>query len=481
MKQSEREQSDSQQDESQQDKSQQDKSQQDRSQLTKPLLRSIANDSVEQSDSQASSAGRGSLRFWLKQMLAYGLVTAASAGTVLMVTSREIASTASTDRLPLYEETQFFGTLETAPKTTPNLTPSEATPSETLIAQAAGTERLLGGANFIADAVDRTGPAVVRIDSARTVTSRLPAGFNDPFFREFFGDVGPQSRVERGTGSGFILDANGTIVTNAHVVEGADEVMVTFKDGRELRGEVIGEDSLTDLAVIKVDATELPTVTLGDSDVLRPGEWAIAIGNPLGLDNTVTAGIISATGRTSAQIRVPDKRVQFIQTDAAINPGNSGGPLLNERGEVIGVNTAIIGNAQGLGFAIPINQARKIASELVTNGRVEHPYLGIQMLTLTPELKAELNSSQEFNAPLQTDSGVVIAAIVQGSPASQSGLRKGDVIQKMNGRTIADANEVQQIVSDSGLGDAIAFTLERSGQTVTLDVRPGPYPVQPGR
>ncbi|MBE9063274.1 HhoA/HhoB/HtrA family serine endopeptidase [cf. Phormidesmis sp. LEGE 11477] len=430
-------------------------------------------------ESQGSVAEHSRVRFWLKQALAYGLVTAASASTVLWVTGKEITPTASTAQQPQYQEAQsqeiqFYSTPET---------PSNLAQTETLIAQGAatGTQRLIGGANFIADAVDRTGPAVVRINSARTVTSRLPAGFDDPFFRDFFGDIGPQSRVERGTGSGFILDANGTIVTNAHVVEGADEVTVTFKDGRELLGEVIGEDSLTDLAVIKVDARELPTVTLGDSDALRPGEWAIAIGNPLGLDNTVTAGIISATGRTSAQIRVPDKRVQFIQTDAAINPGNSGGPLLNERGEVIGVNTAIIGNAQGLGFAIPINRAREIASELVSRGRVDHPYLGIQMLTLTPELKEELETRQEFDAPLQTDSGVVIAAIVQGSPAARSGLRQGDVIQKMNDQTITDANEVQRIVSDTDLGDAIALTLNRNGRTVNLDVRPGPYPVQTGR
>ncbi|MEM9908586.1 MAG: trypsin-like peptidase domain-containing protein, partial [Cyanobacteria bacterium P01_D01_bin.44] len=176
------------------------------------------------------------------------------------------------------------------------------------------------GANFIASAVDRVGPAVVRIDSARTVTQRRPSVFDDPFFREFFGDRGipnqPSTRVERGTGSGFITDADGIILTNAHVVEGADEVTVTLKDGRELRGEVLGQDSLTDVAVVRVEASDLPTVPMGDSDALKPGEWAIAIGNPLGLDNTVTAGIISATGRTSAQIRVPDKRVEFIQTDA---------------------------------------------------------------------------------------------------------------------------------------------------------------------
>jgi serine protease Do len=274
------------------------------------------------------------------------------------------------------------------------------------------------------------------------------------------------------------LDANGTIVTNAHVVEGADEVTVTFKDGRELRGEVIGEDSLTDVAVVKVEASNLPVVSVGDSDALRPGEWAIAIGNPLGLDNTVTAGIISATGRTSAQIRVPDKRVQFIQTDAAINPGNSGGPLLNERGEVIGVNTAIIGNAQGLGFAIPINQARAIANELVTKGRVDHAYLGIQMRTLTPALKAEINADPSANIQLQADSGVVVLGIARSSPAAQAGLQLGDVIIAMNGREITDAEEVQRLVEETAVGDAIALTLNRRGQSVELSVRPGAYPVQ---
>ncbi|MEL6158773.1 MAG: HhoA/HhoB/HtrA family serine endopeptidase [Cyanobacteria bacterium J06623_5] len=354
-----------------------------------------------------------------------------------------------------------------------------------LLSQATGTERLVSGANFIAEAVERTGPAVVRIDSARTVASRRPSLFNDPFFREFFGDMGipdqPSQRVERGTGSGFILNANGTILTNAHVVEGADQVTVTFKDGREMRGEVIGEDPLTDLAVIKVEASSLPTVTIGDSDALRPGEWAIAIGNPLGLDNTVTAGIISATGRTSAQIRVSDKRVQFIQTDAAINPGNSGGPLLNERGEVIGVNTAIIGNAQGLGFAIPINQAQAIANELVARGRVDHAYLGIQMRTLTPALRDEINANPSAGLRLQTDAGVVILGVARSSPAAQSGLRLGDVILSMNGQTVTDASEVQRIVEGTNVGDAIAMTLNRNGRTVELAVRPGAFPTQASR
>jgi serine protease Do len=443
---------------------------------------------------------------WLRHSLGYVLMTAASAGTVLLVTGR------ATPQSPTfaYQTLQYeMLPLADAPAAKSALMPSEgavtarempmllsqstagqdaqsAGQAGSLTAQATGTERLIGGANFIASAAERVGPAVVRIDSARTVTtSSRPRILNDPFFREFFGEQGipdqPAQRVERGTGSGFILDGNGTIVTNAHVVEGADAVTVTLKDGRELRGEVIGADSLTDVAVIKVDATNLPVVSLGDSDSLKPGEWAIAIGNPLGLDNTVTAGIISATGRTSAQIRVPEQRVQFIQTDAAINPGNSGGPLLNERGEVIGVNTAIIGNAQGLGFAIPINQARAIANELVTKGRVDHAYLGIQMRTLTPALRDEINADPNANIDLQADQGVVILGLVPSSPGAQGGLRLGDVIVAMNGRAITDAKEVQQLVDATAVGDAISITLNRNGQTVDLSVRPGAYPTQAQR
>lgn len=460
-------------------------------------MKHIKNDSRNQFDGIRPVA-----QPWLRPLLTYALVTAASAGTVLMVLGRPFASISprAVDGNFRYETAQFretgglddysqrldlSGGLPDANQSlTQNTSAQNASTQndDTVLAQATGTERLVGGANFIAAAVDRVGPAVVRINSARTVVSARPGGsvFNDPFFRQFFGDMGipdqPTERVERGTGSGFILSANGTILTNAHVVEGADEVSVTLKDGRELRGEVVGEDALTDLAVIKVDASDLPTVPLGDSDVLRPGEWAIAIGNPLGLDNTVTAGIISATGRTSAQIRVPDKRVQFIQTDAAINPGNSGGPLLNERGEVIGVNTAIIGNAQGLGFAIPINQARAVADELVAKGRVEHSYLGIQMQTLTPALKAQVNDDPRAGVQVQVDSGVIILGVARSSPAAQSGLRAGDVIVSMNGRAIADASEVQQIVEATPVGETIAMALNRSGQTVNLTVRPGPYP-----
>jgi len=358
--------------------------------------------------------------------------------------------------------------------------PAQAT--ETLVAQATRNRAILSATdpNFIVNAVERVGPAVVQIETSRTVRTRAPAIFNDPFFRQFFGDMPlpPSNRVQQGGGSGFVIQSSGLILTNAHVVAGANQVKVTLKDGREFQGKVLGADTLTDVAVVKVQASNLPTVTLGNSDRLRPGEWAIAIGSPLGLDNTVTMGIISATGRRSAQVGVPDKRVGFIQTDAAINPGNSGGPLLNQQGEVIGMNTAIIGGAQGLGFAIPINTAQRIADQLVTRGRVEHPYLGIRMVTLTPELKRRINQDPNRNVIVQEDRGVLVAQILRNSPAAKSGLRVGDVIQRMNGQGITAADQVTQIVEQSAIGSPLQMEVRRNGQTVKLAVQPGAFPTQ---
>lgn len=337
------------------------------------------------------------------------------------------------------------------------------------------------GSDFIATAVERVGPAVVRIDSSRTVTNRVPEVFNDPFFRQFFGadiPVPPATRVERGTGSGFIMSGDGVILTNAHVVDGAENVTVTLKDGREFSGKVMGQDPVTDVAVVKIQANNLPTVTLGNSEELRPGEWAIAIGNPLGLDNTVTAGIISATGRSSADVRVPDKRVNFIQTDAAINPGNSGGPLLNQRGEVIGMNTAIIGGAQGLGFAIPINTAQRIANQLIANGKVDHPYLGIQMTRITPELKESINGDPNSNLQVLENEGILVVRVMPNSPAAKAGLRSGDVIRKVDGRPIKTADEVQQAVENSKIGGNLQLEIRRNQQTLNVAVQPGPLPTQ---
>lgn len=335
----------------------------------------------------------------------------------------------------------------------------------------------LANANFVTDVVNEVGPAVVRINASRTVSRQMPEAFNDPFFGGRFDNL-PQERTERGVGSGFIISEDGRIITNAHVVDGADRVQVTLKDGRTLEGEVMGSDPVTDVAVIKVSESNLPTVQLSDSDQIQPGEWAIAIGNPLGLDNTVTAGIISGVGRSSSQVGVPDKRVEFIQTDTAINPGNSGGPLLNAQGEVIGVNTAIIRGAQGLGFAIPINTAERIATELAETGTVQHPYLGIQMVTLSPETKADINSNPNSNLTVEAEEGVLIARVVPNSPAARSGLRAGDVIVAIEGEAVTESLKVQQLVAGGRVGEPLQMQVLRNGQNETLSVRPGEFPRQ---
>lgn len=336
-----------------------------------------------------------------------------------------------------------------------------------------------GNVNFIAEAAQKVGPAVVRIDAARKVETRLPELFQNPLFRGFFGNEKPvpsDERVERGTGSGVILSTDGRLVTNAHVVAGADIVRVTLKDGRSLDGRVIGVDQLTDLAVVKIEGKDLPTVSLGSSQNLVPGEWAIAIGNPLGLDNTVTVGIISATGRSSSQVGVPDKRVNFIQTDAAINPGNSGGPLLNSNGEVIGINTAIRAGAQGLGFAIPIETAQRVANQLFDKGRVEHPFLGVQMVTLSPDMRRKI--SQETDLKITQEQGVLIVRVLEKSPAEKAGLRAGDIIEKIGDLTVKDTSTVQQVVESNEVGVVLEMEVNRNGRKQKLQVKTGVYPKQ---
>lgn len=338
----------------------------------------------------------------------------------------------------------------------------------------------LSNQNFIAVAVERVGPAVVRIDAARKVSNNLPDPLNNPFFRRFFGDdsPAPSERVERGTGSGFILSQDGRLLTNAHVVAGADTVEVTLKDGRTFQGKVLGADPVTDVAVVKIEATGLPTVPIGKSENLVPGQWAIAIGNPLGLDNTVTAGIISATGRSSSQVGVPDKRVSFIQTDAAINPGNSGGPLLNDRGEVIGMNTAIRADAQGLGFAIPIETAQRIADQLVSKGKADHPFLGVQMVDLTPAIRKELSQDSDTPFKVNQDEGVLIVRVLDGSPADQVGLKQGDIIQKIDDKPVKTASDVQSKVESSSIGSTLQVEINRNGQTMKVTVKPGAFPAK---
>ena len=287
--------------------------------------------------------------------------------------------------------------------------------------------------SFVAAAVKRSGPAVVSLETARTVNQSSVAGvppalMQDPLFRHFFGiprATAPRSRVQRGQGSGVIFDAKGLLLTNAHVVEGADQLTVDLSDGRRVPARVVGKDSLTDLAVVRLEGSgPWPVADLGDSDRLSVGDWAIAVGNPFGLESTVTLGIISNLNRNVAQLGISGKRLDLIQTDAAINPGNSGGPLLNADGEVIGINTLVrSGPGAGLGFAIPINRARTIAQQLVASGKARHPVIGIR---LSPVPRPTPTSP--------VPPGAVIRAVQPGGPADRAGLKVDDVILRFDGQ-----------------------------------------------
>jgi S1-C subfamily serine protease len=332
--------------------------------------------------------------------------------------------------------------------------------------------------NFVAQAVRRVGPAVVRIDTEKTITQRNSPDpvLEDPFFRQFFGDdffpQMPRERRMRGQGSGFIVDKGGILLTNSHVVNGADRVTVTLKDGRTFEGTVQGADEVTDLAVVKIDGADLPAAPLGDSAAVQVGDWAIAVGNPLGLDNTVTLGIVSTLKRSSAQVGIPNKRLDFIQTDAAINPGNSGGPLVNDRGEVIGINTAIRPDAMGIGFAIPINKAKAIEAKLVKGEKISHPYLGIQMTSLTPDMAKENNADPNSAFMVPEVNGVIVLRVLPKTPAEKAGLRRGDVITQIDGQAIASATELQTIIESSRLGQILQLRLQRGSQTRQVQVRP---------
>ena len=326
-------------------------------------------------------------------------------------------------------------------------------------------------ANFVTSVVKTVEPAVVQINVSRAVEG--------VFLRPFFGRSSGNSAAPmlRGVGSGFVIDADGLVLTNAHVVDRADKVTVTFQDGRVLDGKVLGKDPVTDVAVIKVDSENLPAVTLGDSDSVQQGQWAIAIGNPLGLQETVTVGVISATHRFSRDIGIPDKRIGFIQTDAAINPGNSGGPLLNAQGEVIAVNSAIIGGTQGLGFAIPINTAQKIAQQLIANGKAEHPYIGIQMVSLTLQVKQKFDRVPNRKQDLTSDSGILVMAIEPNSPASAAKLRVGDVIQAVNDVPVTTAETLQQLLDENGIDRRMKLSVERQNESIEVTVKPQSLPV----
>ncbi|BAY68381.1 HhoA/HhoB/HtrA family serine endopeptidase [Anabaena sp. FACHB-709] len=354
--------------------------------------------------------------------------------------------------------------------------PSTTGSAPELVAQRQSpTAAVIGNSSFVTAAVNRVGSAVVRIDTERTITRRVDPFLEDPFFRRFFGE-GFQGQLPpeqmRGLGSGFIIDKSGLILTNAHVVDKADRVTVRLKDGRSFDGKVQGIDEVTDLAVVKINAgNSLPVAPLGSSNNVQVGDWAIAVGNPLGFDNTVTLGIVSTLKRSSAQVGITDKRLDFIQTDAAINPGNSGGPLLNDKGEVIGINTAIRADAMGIGFAIPIDKAKAIATQLERDGKVAHPYLGVQMATLTPELAQQNNIDPNSAFAIPEVNGVLVIRVVPNSPAANAGIRRGDVILQVDGQAITTAEQLQNVVENSRLGQALQVRLQRGNQTQQLSVR----------
>lgn len=323
--------------------------------------------------------------------------------------------------------------------------------------------KVLTKKSFVADAVRKSGPAVVTIETEKRVFSNIrdknqPSLLIDPYLERFLFRIpkkgSTRSRIQKGQGSGVIFSNEGLVLTNAHVVEKIEQITVGLSDGRRLSGRVVGQDSLTDLAVIRLDGLgPWPIALLGNSDELEVGDWAIAVGNPYGLEKTVTLGIISNLNRNVSQLGISDKRFNLIQTDAAINPGNSGGPLLNAEGEVIGINTLIrSGPGAGLGFAIPINKAIKIANQLAINGKAIHPMIGVSLANVN-ETQYDLNE-RKLN-------GALIAYVLPNGPAAQKGLKPKDIIISINNKTIYKPQDVIDSINKNGIKKDMVFTIVR--------------------
>lgn len=323
-----------------------------------------------------------------------------------------------------------------------------------------------------AEIVDAVKPGVVNIATTRTIKTQggFDPFFDDPFFRRFFGDrfKAPKERKSSGLGSGVIVDSNGYILTANHVVQGSEEIKVTLSDKREFKGKVVGSDAMSDIAVIKIEASNLPVVKMGDSSKLRVGETVLAIGSPYGLSQTVTMGIVSAVGR--ANVGIADYE-DFIQTDAAINPGNSGGALVNVRGELVGINTAIFstsGGYQGIGFAVPTSMAKAVMDSLINKGKVVRGWIGVAIQNLTPELAKQFNLSE--------DKGVLIGDVVEDGPADKAGLQRGDVIIEFDGKKIEDPNQLRNKVAVIEPGQEIGVKIIREGKTLEKKIIVGELP-----
>jgi serine protease Do len=330
--------------------------------------------------------------------------------------------------------------------------------------------------NGFVEVAKKVQPSVVSIRSERTVTVSPGQGLGEDFFKgtpfeDFFKQHGgpPAKRKQMGEGSGVIVDGKGYILTNYHVVTGADKITIRLFDGKELKGTVQGTDPKTDLAVVQVEAKDLPVATLGDSDKLQVGEWAIAIGSPFGLEETVTVGVISAKGRTGLGTGTYE---DFIQTDASINPGNSGGPLVNIDGEVIGINAMIIQPGQGIGFAIPINLAKTIMMELMKQGKVVRPWVGIGLQDLTPELMKSFK--------IEEKEGALISQVFEGSPAEKAGLKVGDIVIEIDGKKMKNGQDVVREVLKKKVGQKIELDVIREGKRIKVEVTTAEMPPEAG-
>jgi Do/DeqQ family serine protease len=350
----------------------------------------------------------------------------------------------------------------------------DRTPTTTEAAPAVGSgvpDRQQGPVSYAA-AVERAAPAVVNINTAKVVVERQHPFFDDPVFREFFGGdlIRPRRRVETSLGSGVIVSPDGYILTNHHVIRGADAIQVSLRDGRTAQARVVGSDPETDLAVLKVELEKLPAITLGQSDRLRVGDVVLAIGNPFGVGQTVTMGIVSATGRSRLGINTFEN---FIQTDAAINPGNSGGALIDAEGHLVGINTAIFtrsGGSQGIGFAIPTSLAKGVLEDIIRYGRPRRGWIGIEAYDITPEMARGLG--------LETNEGVIVAAVVRGGPAHRAGLVPGDIIRRIDGKPIRESRDALLAISSHRPGERLTIEYVRDGKTQRVEVTTIERPVR---
>ena len=337
----------------------------------------------------------------------------------------------------------------------------------------------IDGHNFVSDAVKKVGPAVVRIDTERLVErQQFDPTLLDPLLRDLLGEPGMAPDRERGQGSGVIIDKEGLVLTNAHVVERVDNVSVTLADGTNREGQVLGTDSITDLALVKIDNQQDSSYApLGDSEELEVGDWAIALGTPYGLEKTVTLGIVSSLHRDINALGFSDKRLDLIQTDAAINPGNSGGPLINSNGQVIGINTLVrSGPGAGLGFAIPINLAKNVSEQLLENGEVIHPYLGVQLISLNPKIAKEHNEDPNSLVQLPERSGALIQSVIPNSPAEKAGLRRGDLVIAAENILIEEPKTLLDEVEKAQIGKIFLLNVLRDNKEIKVNIKPEALP-----